>query len=114
MPYKTLSTPKVLTGLDAEVVSMAQLEPGNLMGVLATDPVCLSIHSLTAVGKGRVTNISLGNAEQVAMINRDVAVVRSGDDLWAVLDIQHTAKMDQIGRDIKSLHACPMGETALA
>ena len=114
MPFKTLSTPKTLAALSAEVVSIAQHEPGGLVAVLTTDPVSMSLHQLSGAGGARTTNISLGTANEVALINRDVAVVRSGDDVWAIRDVQHTAKMDQVGRDIKSLHACPKGETALA
>jgi hypothetical protein len=114
MPFKNLSAPKAIASLKAEVCSAAQLEPKTLIGVLTTDPVSLSLHDAGSGSAGKVTNVSLNSANEIAFINRDVAVVRSGDDLWALLDIQHGAKMDQVGRDIRSLHACPKGETALA
>jgi hypothetical protein len=114
MPFKHLSAPKAIASLKAEVCSAAQLEPKTLLGVLTTDPVSLSLHDASSGSSGKGTNVSLNSANEVAFINRDVAVVRSGDDLWALLDIQHRAKMDQVGRDIRSLHACPKGETALA
>lgn len=118
MPFKHLTAPKSLASLDGEVRDTAQLEPANRFAVLTTDPVSLALFTFSGpsagMGKSSATNVSLGTANELALINRDVAVVRSGDDLWALLDIQHTAKMDQVGRDIKSLHACPKGETALA
>jgi len=114
MPFKNLSAPKAIASLKAEVCSAAQLEPKTLLGVLTTDPVSLSLHDVSSGSAGKVTNVSLNSANEIAFINRDVAVVRSGDDLWALLDIQHGAKMEQVGRDMRSLHACPKGETALA
>ncbi|MBW2523260.1 MAG: hypothetical protein JRI23_03755 [Deltaproteobacteria bacterium] len=116
MPYKHLTAPKQIGTLDGDVVATAQLEPFNRFYVLTNDPVSLAYFPFTgtAAGTGKATNVSLGSVNDLAMITRDVAVVRSEDDLWALLDIQHTAKMDQVGRDIRSLVACPKGETALA
>jgi len=114
MPFKNLSAPKAIASLKAEVVGSAQLETHDLFGVVTTDPVSLSMHVVSATTPGKITNVSLGSASDLALINRDVAIVRSGDDLWALLDIQHKPKMDQVGRDIKSLHGCPKGGTALA
>ncbi len=114
MPFKNLAQPKHLTTLDAEIRDSAQLDPHNYFAVVTTDPVHLSIHQLAANTAGSKTNISLPAADEVAFIKRNTIVVRSGDELWAVLDIQHGAKIDQVGRDIRWLRGCPNGETALA
>ena len=113
MPFKKLSAPKKLANLGAEVVALAPLESGNLVAAITTDPVKVSAHPITA-GNHKVTNISLDEAQAGALIDKRIAVVKSGDDLWALLDIQHTPKMEQVGRDIRSLAACPNGGTALA
>lgn len=114
MPFKNFSAPTVLTSLRAEIVGAAQLETEGMFGVITNDPVSLSIHQFSATGAGKVINISLGSASDLAFINRDVVVVRSGDDLWALVDIHHKARMDQVGRDIRSLHGSPKGDKALA
>lgn len=115
MPYKHLTAPKTIATLDGEIVATAQLESANWYAVLTNDPVCVTMFPTTGgATKGKSTNVSLHNCQEVALINRDVAVVRSDDDLWALLDIQHTAKMDQVGRDIRWLRGCPRGEKALA
>ncbi|HZO16379.1 MAG TPA: hypothetical protein VFB62_24060 [Polyangiaceae bacterium] len=113
MPYKSIASLKKLGNLGAEVVGLAALETGQIAAAVTTDPVKVAIYSYSG-GSPKITNVSLDEAGGVALINKQVAVVKSGDAIWALLDIQHKAKMEQIGRDIRSLHACPDGETALA
>jgi len=113
MPFKKLASAKKLANLGAEVVGIAPLESGSVVAAVTSDPVKVSVHPIGA-GNNRVTNVSLDEAQAAALIDKKVAVVKSGDDLWALLDIQHTPKIEQVGRDIRSLHACPKGGTALA
>ncbi|HHH29204.1 MAG TPA: hypothetical protein ENK57_12790 [Polyangiaceae bacterium] len=113
MPFKKLAGAKKLANLGAEVVGIAPLEGGSIVAAVTTDPVKVSVHPIGA-GNHRVTNVSLDEAQSAALFDKKVAVVKSGDDLWALLDIQHTPKIEQVGRDIRSLHACPKGGTALA
>ncbi len=113
MPFKNLTGLKKLTGLGAEVVGIAPLHAGQIVAAVTSDPVKLSVHPISG-GSGKVTNVALDEAHDAALLNKQVAVVKSGDDLWALLDIQHRPKVEQVGRDIKSLHACAAGETALA
>lgn len=113
MPFKKLASAKKLTQLGAEVVGIAPLESGRIVAAVTSDPVKVAILPVGA-GNPRVTNVALDETQAVALIDKKVAVVKSGDDLWALLDIQHTPKIEQVGRDIRSLHACPKGESALA
>src|SRR5262245_58485355 len=77
-------------------------------------PVRLGTFSLAGAA-GKITNVSLDGAEAIALLSRDVAVVRGSDDsVWALLDITHTPKMDQVARDVRSLAFRPAGDTALA
>jgi len=113
MPFKTLAGLKKLTNLGAETVAIAPLDAGSIVAAVTSDPVKLSVHAYSG-GSGKVTNVALDEAHGAALLNKQVAVVKSGDDLWALLDIQHKPKIEQVGRDIKSLHGCPSGDTALA
>jgi hypothetical protein len=113
MPFKKFAAPKKLANLGAEVVGLAPFENGKVIAAITTDPVKVSVHPLGA-GANKVTNVSLDEAQAGALIDKRIAVVKSGDDLWALLDIQHTPKMEQVGRDIRSLTGCPNGGTALA
>jgi hypothetical protein len=113
MPFKTLSSPRRVTDLGAEVRSSCALTQANLLAVLATDPVRLAIQPLGGQ-TGKIINLSLGTAEQVALLSKDAAVVRSGDDaVWAVVDLAHRPRLDQVGRDMRALCARPAGESAL-
>jgi hypothetical protein len=114
MPFKAIATPKKLLSLDAEVRGAAFLATPGLVAMVSHEPVRLGAIP-TSGSNGKITNISLDGAESVALLSRDFAVVRSSDDaVWALLDITHTPKMDQVARDTRLLAARPTGETALA
>ena len=114
MPFKTITAPRKLSSVDAEVRAGAFLVNPGLVAMLSTSPVRIATFSITGT-PGKVTNVSLEGADAVALLSRDVAVVRGSDDsVWALLDITHTPKMDQVGRDVRALAMRPGGETALA
>lgn len=115
MPFKNFSAPRKVNQLDAEVrASAIHAARPELVAVLTTDPVRLAVHPTTG-GGGKITNISLsGGGDDVALLSENVAVVRSGDALWALIDIKHQPKMEQVGRDAKSLHMRPTGVSALS
>jgi hypothetical protein len=113
MPFKSITAPRRVTDLGAEVRSAAVLATPSLVAFLTTDPVRLSVHPTS--GTAKVTNVALDGAHEVAFLNRDIAVVRAEDDsVWALLDVTHTPKMDQVARDVRLLCARPSGETAFA
>lgn len=113
MPFKNLSSPRQVNQLDAEVRSVAHLANPELVAVLSADPVRIAIHQASG-GNPKTTNISLTQGDEVALLSRDVALVRSGDAVWAVLNIAHSPKMEQVARDIRALCMRPTGSTALA
>jgi hypothetical protein len=113
MPYKTINAPRKLQDLNAEVRAAACLLNPGMVAMLSASPARLATLPMSGSG-GKVTNISLDGADGVALLSRDVAVVRGSDDsAWALLDITHTPKMDQVARDVRSLCMRPGGETAL-
>jgi hypothetical protein len=113
MPFKTIAAPRKLSSLNAELSAGAYLTNPGLVAMLATSPVRIATFT-TAGAAGKVTNVSLDGADAVALLSRDVAVVRGKDDsVWALLDITHTPKMEQVGRDVRALAMRPSGETAL-
>lgn len=113
MPFKNVASPKAVTSLDGGIVASAQLKSPAFVGMLASDPVELAL--IPAGGQSpRKTGVTLNQADDLALLNRDVAVVRSDGDVWALLDITHQAKMDQVSRDAKVLAMRPTGESALS
>src|SRR5690606_38356708 len=61
----------------------------------------------------KIVNASLSSADEVALLGRDVALVRSGDDVWALRGLSHQPKLEQVTRDVRSLASSPSGEAAL-
>ena len=57
MPFKSITAPRRVTDLGAEVRSAAVLASPSLVAFLTTDPVRLSVHPTT--GTAKVTNVAL-------------------------------------------------------
>lgn len=112
MPFKCITPPRRVTELGAEVRAAAVLLNPSLVAFLTTDPVRLSVHPTS--GTAKVTNVALDGAHEVGFLSREIALVRAADDaVWALLDVTHTPKMDQVARDVRVLCMRPSGETAL-
>ena len=114
MPFKTIAAPRKLSDVQAELRAAAFINTPGMVAMLSHTPVRIATFAFGGAA-GKVTNVSLDGADAVALLNRDIAVVRGSDDsVWALLDITHTPKMDQVGRDVRALAFRPGGETALA
>ncbi len=114
MPFKTLSSARKLQDLGSEVSAAAYLSNPGHVAVLGRDPARLALFPTTGTG-GKVTNVDLEGAAAVALLSRDVAVVRTADDaVWTLSDILHSAKVDQVARDCRALCPNPAGTKALA
>lgn len=112
MPFKNLAPSRQVTQLDAEVRAAAHLNTPELVAVLSSDPVRIAIHQ--SGSQGRITNLSIREADEVAMLSREAALVRSSDTVWSVLNIAHSPKIDTAARDARQLVTRPTGNTALA
>jgi hypothetical protein len=112
MPFKTVSSPQRALTLEGEVRASAKLQDPSLIAMLSSNPVKLAIHP-TGGGTTIQAGVSLSSADEVALLSRDVAVVRSGDEIWALQNLSHKAVMDQVGRDARSLCMRAAGKTAL-
>jgi hypothetical protein len=114
MPFKTIATPRKLSTIDADVRAAAFVNNPGMVAMLSHTPVRIATFAFGGA-PGKVTNVSLDGAEAVALLSRDMAVVRGSDDsIWALLGITHTPKMEQVGRDARSLAFRPGGDTALS
>lgn len=98
--------------MEGHVCASAKLADPSLVAMLSTDPVKLVLHP-TAGGTSRSTGVGLGTADEVALLSREIAVVRSGDEIWAIQNLSHNAVMDQVGRDARQLCMRAAGATAL-
>lgn len=113
MPYKSLSSPKRVESLDAEVRGAASLDNPGLVAMVSAQPARCAVVPVGA-GTNKVVNLSLNEGDEVALLSRDVALVRSEGDVWAVLDIHHRAKFERVATNVRTLSGKPSGERALA
>lgn len=113
MPYKSLSAPRRAESLDAEVCGAAAFDGAGLVAMVSSSPARCGFVPI-ASGTNKVINLSLDRGDEVALLSRDIAVVRSDGDLWAVLDIHHRAKFERIATNVRQLCGRSSGERALA
>jgi hypothetical protein len=113
MPYKSLSAPRRVESLDAEVCGAAAFDGSGLVAMVSSSPARCGFVPI-ASGTNKVINLSLERGDDVAFLSRDVALVRSENDLWAVIDIHHRAKFERVATNVRSLSGRPTGERALA
>lgn len=113
MPFKTVTTPRPVLTMEGHVRASAKLLDPSIVAMISTDPVKLALHP-TGGGTTRMTGVSLSGADEIALLSREVVVVRSGDEMWAIQNLSHNAVIDQVGRDTRSLCNRPAGGTALA
>ena len=113
MPYKSLSAPRRVESLDAEVCGAAAFDGAGLVAMVSSSPARCGFVPISS-GTNKVINLSLDRGDDVAFLSRDAALVRSDGDLWAVLDIHHRAKFERIATNVRALCGRPTGERALA
>jgi hypothetical protein len=113
MPYKSLSAPRRVESLDAEICGVAALDGAGLVAMVSSSPARCGFVPITS-GTNKVINLSLDRGDEVAFLSRDVALVRSDNDLWAVLDIHHRAKFERVATNVRALCGRTTGERAFA
>jgi hypothetical protein len=111
MPYKSLSSPRAQLDVGAEIRAAATLATPTVVAMVTSDPVRIGL--VPASGSAKVCATQLGSAEAVALLGKDVALVQKGDEVWSLSDITHTARPEQVARDVRSLHGRPGGDSAL-
>lgn len=114
MSLTTITTPKKCIDLDAAVCSGAPLLGAGVIGILASGPARLALVPLGG-GEGKVADLSIAAVQELALLSKDVAVVRDGDHaLWALTDPFGALRVKQIARDVRALCMRPSGESAVA
>lgn len=111
MPFKSISSPRRAAALESEVRGGFALASPATVTMISTDPVRLGMQPQT--GTAKIVNASLDAADEVALLGKDVAIVKSGDDVWALLGVTHQPKMEQVARDVRSIAGAPGGESVL-
>ncbi|HTJ81966.1 MAG TPA: hypothetical protein VL400_09575 [Polyangiaceae bacterium] len=110
MPFKNVSQPKKVAELRGSVTGASYNKKLGSVAMIAHNPTEIAIVAQT--GGPKIFGTQLDDVSDIALISRDMAVVRSGDTVWGVLDLAHKAKIEQIVSDVRLLVG-PQGEAAL-
>src|SRR5262245_54442890 len=86
MPFKTLSSPRRVTDLGADVRSCSALTQANLLAIPA--PVRCPVATKRVEGQpGKIINPSLGTEKKMACSPKEAAALGAAvDAVWPVLD----------------------------
>lgn len=112
MPFKNISNPKNVVTLEGPVKASAYLKTPGLIAFASTDKGQLFVASPSGTSP-KVSKLGLSEVEDIALLSRDVAVVRQGMEAWALLGIGHTANTDRIVDDVRQLAWRGAGGTAM-
>ena len=114
MTVTAIHPPSKLLDLDAVVRSVAVLTGAGLVGVITAGPAKLALLRI-AGGAGHVIDLSVDSPQDLALLSKDVAVVRAGDgSLWAISDLAGSPRARLVARDVRALDMRPQGESAIA
>jgi hypothetical protein len=112
MPWKIDAIQKI-SDLDAPITSCALLAGQGVIGVLASSPARLALVPLSG-GSGQVIDLPLSSPQEIALLSRDVVLVRLADNtVWALSDLAGALERRQVAVEIRALCARPQGESAV-
>ena len=112
MPFKNVSSVRQVATLEGEVTGGCFHRGMSVVAIAATNPVQIALLQLSGQNP-RIQNVGLDEVSEIALLNRDIAVVRTTDTLWALLDLAHKPKVEEVSRDAKMLCPKPAGGMAL-
>jgi hypothetical protein len=111
MPYKTVSQPRLVASLEGEVTGGSFNRKLGSIVMVGKNPVQVAVVAQSG-NPSKVFGVKIDDASDVAILARNMAVVNENGNLWGLLDIEHAAKIDQVGRDCRMMVG--QGEAALA
>jgi hypothetical protein len=112
MPFKNVSSVRQIATLEGEVTGGSFHRGLSTVIVAAQNPVQVALLPLSGVNP-KIQSVGLDEATDIALLNRDMAVVKSSDTVWGLLDLAHKPKVEEVGRDCKLISAKPAGGAAL-
>jgi hypothetical protein len=111
MTYKNVTAPKRVASLDGTVVAASHHRKLGTVAFIASNP-----SGLVLVGASgspvRPLGLSLDEPSEIALLSRDMGVVRSGSQVWSLVDLAHKPRVDPLLDDVKQLVG-PQGDAAL-
>ncbi|NUP06675.1 MAG: hypothetical protein HOW73_11525 [Polyangiaceae bacterium] len=112
MPFKTVSQPRRVASVEGSIQGASFHKKLGTVAMVSTNPVQVATVAYTG-SPAKHFNVQLDEARDIALLSRDMAVVRTDTDVWQLLDIQHKARIDPLTRDTRMVVG-PQGDAALA
>ncbi len=112
MPFKQISQPRRVASLEGSIQGASFHRKLGTVAMVSTNPVQVATVAHTG-SPAKQFNVQLEEARDIALLSRDMAVVRTDTDVWQLLDIQHKARVDPLGRDSRMVVG-PQGDAALS
>jgi hypothetical protein len=112
MSYKNVTAPKLVASLDGAIVGGSFHKKLGSVALVAHNPSGLAIVGQSG-SPARTLGVSLDEPSDIALISRDLAAVRSGSQVWSLVDLAHKPRVDPLMDDVKQLVG-PQGDKALA
>jgi hypothetical protein len=111
MPFKNVSSVRKVASVDGAVTGGAFNRALSSVAISSNNPVQIALLPLNGVNP-KVQSVGLDDVSDIALLNRAMAVVKAGDSTWALLDIEHKPKVEELHRDTKAI--CPKASGGLA
>ncbi len=112
MPFKNVSQPRRVASVDGVVTSGSYNKKLGSVAMISNNPVQVAVVGQSG-SPARVFGVQLDDVSDVALLSRDMAAVRSSNEVWQLLDIAHKAKVDPLTTDVRMIVG-PVGDAALA
>lgn len=112
MPFKNVSSVRQVATLDGEITGGCFHRDLRTVAMAATNPVQIALLQLSGQNP-RIQNVGLDEVSEISLLDRHMAVVRTNDVLWGLLDLAHKPKVEEVARDYKMLCPKPTGGMAL-
>jgi hypothetical protein len=112
MPFKNVSQPRRVASVDGVLESGSYNRKLGSVAMISNNPVQVAVVGQNG-SPAKVFGVQLDDVSDIALLSRDMAVVRSENQVWQLLDIAHKAKVDPLTNDVRSVVG-PVNDAALA
>jgi hypothetical protein len=111
MPFKNVSSVRKVASVEGAVTGGAFNRALSAVAISSNNPVQIALLPLNGVNP-KIQSVGLDDVTDIALLNRAMAIVKAGDATWALLDIEHKPKVEQLHPDTKAI--CPKAAGNLA
>lgn len=112
MPFKNVASIKQVATVEGAVTGGAYNKALSAVAMASNNPVQVALLPLNGVNP-KIQSVGLDAVTEIAYLNRAMAIVKTADAVWALLDIEHKPKIEELHQDSKALVTKSTGGMAL-